>query len=66
MKNERGITLISLTIAIVVIFILSGVVIYSGLFEDGGIINKAKEETFKTTRNGTKMKRIKKKRLCKT
>ncbi len=47
MKNERGITLISLTIAIVVIFILSGVVIYSGLFEDGGIINKAKEETLK-------------------
>lgn len=45
MKNERGITLISLTIAIVVIFILSGVVIYSSLNDNNGIINGIKDET---------------------
>ena len=45
MKNERGITLISLVVTIVVTFILVGVVIYSSLNDNNGIINGIKDET---------------------
>lgn len=45
MKNERGITLLSLVLTIIVILILAGVAVYGGLYENGGIINQVKEET---------------------
>lgn len=47
MKNERGITIASLVITIVIMLILSGVAIYVGIGEgaDGGVINAVKEET---------------------
>ena len=45
MKNERGITLISLAITIVVMFILAGVAIYEAVINDGGVVNEVKEET---------------------
>ena len=47
MKNERGITLISLAITIVVMFILAGVAIYEAVINDGGVVNEVKEETSK-------------------
>lgn len=45
MKNERGITLLSLILTIIVMLILAGVAVYGGLYENGGIINQVKEET---------------------
>lgn len=45
MKNERGITLLSLVITIVVMMILSGVAIYMGIGVDGGVINEIKDQT---------------------
>lgn len=45
MKNERGITLLSLVLTIIVMLILVGVAVYGGLYENGGIINQVKEET---------------------
>lgn len=45
MKNERGITLLSLVLTIIVMLILAGVAVYGGLYENGGIINQVKEET---------------------
>lgn len=45
MKSERGITLFALVITIIIMLILAGVAIYSGLIEDGGLINKVKDET---------------------
>ncbi len=47
MRNERGITLLSLVLTIVVMVILAGVAIYSGTIEDGGLINQVKDETSK-------------------
>ena len=47
MKNERGITLFSLVVTLVVMLILAGVVIYGSLYENGGIINEVKGETIK-------------------
>lgn len=47
MKNERGITLLSLVITLVVMLILAGVAIYGSLLENGGIINEVKDETIK-------------------
>ena len=47
MKNERGITLFSLVVTLVVMLILAGVVIYGSLYENGGIINEVKDETIK-------------------
>ena len=47
MKNERGITLFSLVVTIIVMLILAGVVIYGSLYENGGIINEVKDETIK-------------------
>ena len=47
MKNERGITLFSLVVTIIVMLILAGVVIYGSLYENGGIINEVKGETIK-------------------
>lgn len=47
MKNERGITLFSLVITIVVMLILAGVAIYGSLYENGGLINSVKDETIK-------------------
>lgn len=47
MSNERGITLLSLALTIVVMVILAGVAIYSGTIEDGGLINQVKDETSK-------------------
>ena len=47
MSNERGITLLSLVITIIVMVILAGVAIYSGTIEDGGLINQVKDETSK-------------------
>ena len=46
-KNERGITLFSLTVAIIIMIILAGVAIYGGLYENGGLINMVKDETYK-------------------
>ena len=43
MKNERGITLFSLVITIVIMLILAGVAIYGSLYENGGIINQVKD-----------------------
>ena len=45
MKNERGITLLSVVLTIIVMLILVGVAVYGGLYENGGIINQVKEET---------------------
>ena len=45
MKNERGITLLSLVLTIIVMLILVGVAVYGGLYENGCIINQVKEET---------------------
>lgn len=45
MKSERGITLFSLVVTIVIMLILASVAIYSGLIEDGGLINQVKDET---------------------
>ena len=47
MKNERGITLISLAITIVVMFILAGVAVYEAVINDGGVVNDVREETSK-------------------
>lgn len=47
MKNERGITLISLAITIVVMFILAGVAVYEAVINDGGVVNEVREETSK-------------------
>lgn len=48
MKNERGITLISLTVTLIVMLILAGVAIYGSLYEnDGGLINMVKDENSK-------------------
>lgn len=47
MKNERGITLLSLIITLVVMLILAGVTIYSSLYENSGVINEVKDETLK-------------------
>lgn len=47
MKNERGITLLSLTITIIVMLILAGVAIYGSLNDNGGVINVVKNETIK-------------------
>ena len=47
MRNERGITLFSLVVTIVIMIILAGVAIYGGLQEHGGIINAVKDETLK-------------------
>ena len=47
MSNERGITLFSVVITIIVMVILPGVAIYSGTIEDGGLINQVKDETSK-------------------
>ena len=47
MSNERGITLLSLVITIIVMVILAGVAIYSGTIEDGALINQVKDETSK-------------------
>lgn len=46
-KNERGITLLSLVITLVVMLILAGITIYSSLYENGGVINQVKDETSK-------------------
>ena len=47
MKNERGITLISLVITVIVMIILAGVAIYGSLYNNGGFINQVKDETKK-------------------
>ena len=47
MGNERGITLFSLTLAIIIMVILAGVAIYGGLYENAGLINMVKDETYK-------------------
>ena len=47
MKNERGITLLSLVVTIIVMLILAGVAIRGSLHENGGIINGVKDETLK-------------------
>ena len=44
-KNERGITLLSLVITLVVMLILAAITIYSSLYENGGVINQVKDET---------------------
>ncbi len=45
MKNERGITLLSLVMTILVMLLLAGVAVYSGLMQDGGLVNQVKDET---------------------
>lgn len=47
MSNERGITLISLVVTIIVMFILIGIPIYWSVIKDGGLINQIKDETNK-------------------
>lgn len=47
MENERGITLLSLVITIIVMLILAGVAIRESLQENGGVINEVKDETLK-------------------
>lgn len=47
MKNERGITLLSLVVTIIVMLILAGVAINGSLHENGGVINEVKDETIK-------------------
>lgn len=47
MKNERGITLLSLVIAIVLMFILVAIVVNGSFYENGGLVNKVKDETIK-------------------
>ena len=47
MRNERGITLLSLVVTLVVMLILAGVAINGSLHENGGIINGVKDETLK-------------------
>ena len=47
MKNERGITLLSLVVTIIVMLILAAVAINGSLHENGGIINEVKDETLK-------------------
>ena len=47
MKNERGITLLSLVVTIIVMLILAGVAINGSLHENGGVINEVKDETLK-------------------
>ena len=47
MKNERGITLLSLVVTIIVMLILAGVAIRGSLHENGGVINEVKDETIK-------------------
>lgn len=48
MNKQKGITLISLIVTVVVLIILAGIVL-SMLFKEDGIISKAKEAAFKTT-----------------
>lgn len=47
MRNERGITLFSLVITLIVMLILIGVVVYNAFLEDGGVINEVKNSTQK-------------------
>ena len=47
MKNERGITLFSLVVTVVVMLILAGVAINGSLHENEGLINKVKDESIK-------------------
>ena len=47
MKNERGITLMVLVLTIIVMIILSSVVIYLSVIEEGGMVNQVKDETNK-------------------
>ena len=47
MKNERGITLFSLVLTIIVMTIIIGVTIYMGFIENGGLISTVKNETIK-------------------
>ena len=47
MRNERGITLLSLVVTLVVMLILAGVAINGSLHENDGIINGVKDETLK-------------------
>ena len=47
MRNERGITLFSLVITLIVMLILMGVVVYNAFLEDGGVINEVKNSTQK-------------------
>jgi len=47
MKNERGITLLSLVVTVIVMLILAAVAINGSLRENGGIINGVKDETIK-------------------
>lgn len=47
MKSERGITLLSLVVTIIVMLILAGVAIKGSLNENGGTINQVKDETLK-------------------
>ena len=45
MKNERGITLIALSLTVVVMFILLGVTFYLGLDQDEGVLEEVQTET---------------------
>lgn len=45
MRNERGITLVALIITVIVMLILTGVAVYNGLYNDGGLVNVVKNET---------------------
>ncbi len=45
MRNERGITMISLVVTILIMLILSGVALYMGIGADRGIINEVKNQT---------------------
>lgn len=45
MKNERGITLIALSLTVVVMFILMGVTFYLGLDKDEGVLEEVQTET---------------------
>lgn len=47
MRNERGITLLSLVVTLVVMLILASVAINGSLHENDGIINGVKDETLK-------------------
>ena len=47
MKNERGITLLSLVVTVIVMLILAAVAINGSLRENGGIINGVKDEAIK-------------------
>lgn len=45
MKNERGITLLSLALTVIVMIMLAGVTLYLSINNDNGVINEVKEET---------------------